>query len=324
MTASGDIVLVETKLFRNPQARREVLGQALDYAIAIFGMSYEQFATAALRGTFDPKPRPASLYEALPEAGKPEEPVFVDAVSRNLRAGRALIIIAGDGIRSEAEELLAGLPVHARFGFMLALVELNVFQMPEANRFLVRPRTLAKTVIVQRTVVEITGGSAVVSEKYPTAPETLSTESYWQTLEGKAPGAQKALEKLITDAESMGVYPEFLGSLNLKLARPGGKPLNLGYVQKSGSVWTDAAAWFGPHDLARAYVAELASAFECDVHPIVGSGATSVYTAHSWTLYKDGKPLRLKDVLDRLELWLDPMQRFITAVQKHDMEQQQA
>jgi len=61
MTASGDIAIVETKLFRNPEARRKVLAQVLDYAIAIFGMTYEGFEKAALSGTFS-NGKPKSLY----------------------------------------------------------------------------------------------------------------------------------------------------------------------------------------------------------------------------------------------------------------------
>src|SRR5450759_2437251 len=36
MTGRGNIALVEAKFFRNPQARREALAQALDYATCLF------------------------------------------------------------------------------------------------------------------------------------------------------------------------------------------------------------------------------------------------------------------------------------------------
>jgi len=48
--------------------------------------------------------------------------VFVEMVNRNLRLGRALIVIAGDGTRHDAEQLLADLHRYARFEFTLALV----------------------------------------------------------------------------------------------------------------------------------------------------------------------------------------------------------
>jgi hypothetical protein len=47
----------------------------------------------------------------------------VDAVAKNLRRGGALVMIVGDGIRSEAEVLLGDLHRYVRFEFTLALVE---------------------------------------------------------------------------------------------------------------------------------------------------------------------------------------------------------
>jgi hypothetical protein len=140
MTPGGDIAIVETKLFRNPQARRAVLAQVLDYATALFGMDYVGFEKAVLTATFTPRPRPTSLYAALESPDQPDDQLFVDAVVRNLRRGRILIIIAGDGIRSETEILFGGLERFARFQFMLGLVELAVYRLPQAEQFIVRPR----------------------------------------------------------------------------------------------------------------------------------------------------------------------------------------
>lgn len=97
MTPAGEIVLVETKLWRNVQARREVVAQALDYVSALMRMPYELFELAILKARGS---KGGSLYDlveshadALDEAG------FVDAVSRNLVRGRMLVIALGDGIR---------------------------------------------------------------------------------------------------------------------------------------------------------------------------------------------------------------------------------
>jgi hypothetical protein len=64
MTPAGDIALVETKLFRNPEARRLVLAQVLEYAMAVFRMDFAAFEQEALRGQFSPKAKPASLSPA--------------------------------------------------------------------------------------------------------------------------------------------------------------------------------------------------------------------------------------------------------------------
>jgi hypothetical protein len=220
-------------------------------------------------------------------------------------------MIVGDGIRNEAEILLGDLHRYARFEFTLAMIELAVFKMPEPNRLLIRPRTLIKTEMVRRvmfgTMAEASsaGQAAPVSEKV----ETLSSEAYWSALQASTPGARPALERLIEAAESLGVYPEFRASLNLKWARPAGaSPVNLGYILRSGQLWTDLAAYRVPKDLARQYVEEVAGAFECEVRP----------ANEGWSVYRNGKVLRISDVLDRLQAWAPAMEHFIAAVAKHD------
>ncbi len=316
MTARGDIAFVETKLFRNPQARREVLAQALDYATSLFEMTYDEFERAALRGVFSPLQKPKSLYaaltSALPEPEKPNESAFIDAVTLHLRKGRVLIIIAGEGIRGEIEKLLEGLEAHARFGFTVALVELSVFRMPDSpNKFLVRPRTLVKTSIVRRTVVEVDQfGQATVSDKNLIAPETQSTDSYWQAIEQKIPGSRAELEQFFEEVDSLGVFPDFLKSLIFRWTRPGLQSLNLGYIDKLGRVWTDLRPGEADHQAYQTYVREIAEAFHCDAHKI-GTGG-------SLTPYKDGKPLRISSMMPRLAAWKEPMQHFIENLRKRD------
>ena len=312
MTGRGDIALVEAKLFRNPEARRQALAQALDYATSLFAMGYETFEKAALAGNFAPRAKPSSLYAALPDAEKLSEEAFADAVSHNLHRGRAIILIAGDGIREEAELLLEGLQAHARLGFTLALIELAVFRLPApSDQLLIRPRTLAKTSIIRRTIVEISAtGAANVRDEQLAAPRTLSTEAFWESLEVRVPGATGALEKLIRDVEPEGVYPEFLKSLVFRWDRPGVRPVNLGYVSGAASIWTDFCAQNIPPQLAQNYVTEVAAVFDAEVH--------TMPTAGTWTPYRQGRPLKLGAVLDRLDAWIGPMRRFIAAITEHD------
>ena len=323
MTGAGEIAIVETKLFRNPEARRQVVAQALDYATSLFSMDFRRFEKAALSGTFSSAKKPASLHAALPEGERLDEASFSDAVSRNLRQGRALILIVGDGIRQEAETLVEGIQAHARFGFTLAMVELGVFGLPDRpETYLIRPRTLAKTAIVHRTIVEVTTGGTTIKEQPLGLPSGAATEGYWETLEKHTPGIRAELEHFIKLAEPLGVYPEMLGSLNLKCPRSQGRPVNLGYFKKSGELWTDAAAWFseneiaqGYAELARAYVDDLASAFECDASPLANG--------RTWGLYKDGRALKVGLVVGRLERWLGPMSRYIEALRQKDAQVEQ-
>jgi hypothetical protein len=40
-TPDGDLIVGETKLFRNPEARREVVAQIIDYAKDLSALTYE-------------------------------------------------------------------------------------------------------------------------------------------------------------------------------------------------------------------------------------------------------------------------------------------
>ncbi|HTE82043.1 MAG TPA: hypothetical protein VK634_15260, partial [Reyranella sp.] len=260
MTPQGDIAIVETKLFRNPEARRKVVAQALDYAVSIFTMNYSAFEKAVLNGKFAGEP-PRTLYEAVGEGEKLREDAFHDAVAGNLRKGRAVVLVVGDGIRAEAELLVEDLHRYGRFHFSLALIELAIFRMP-GGQLLVRPRTLAKTVTLGRYVLDVKTGDAPVLLKKD-SPESLSSEQYWEALQKAVPGVRSPVEALIEQAGAIDVYPEYLGGLNLKWQRSGGeKPLNLGYIRKNGAIWTDAASWFVPAPIAKAYVEKLAASWD--------------------------------------------------------------
>ena len=49
-TPLGDLVAVECKLWRNPEARREVISQAIDYAAKLQSLGYGEFADRSSRG----------------------------------------------------------------------------------------------------------------------------------------------------------------------------------------------------------------------------------------------------------------------------------
>ena len=180
-----------------------------------------------------------------------------------------------------------------------------------SGQLLLRPRTLAKTSIVRRTIVEVTGtGAAKLRDEELATPETLSADTYWEPLEANVPGARAALENLIQNVEPLGVYPDFLKSLIFRWDQPGSRPVNLGYIMpKYGTIWTDLSSTNVSHELADSYVKNIAAAFGCEVHALPSGNST---------LYKHGKPLRLASVKDHLDAWIEPMRRFIAAISEHN------
>lgn len=102
VNADGLLTVVETKLWRNPESRREVVSQLIDYAAELAKKSYEELAEALRKAT---RPTGDPLLESLRKSGQNVEPQrFHDAVSRNLRRGRFLLLAIGDGIQGRRRD----------------------------------------------------------------------------------------------------------------------------------------------------------------------------------------------------------------------------
>ncbi len=259
LTPSGDIVLVETKLWRNGQMRREVVAQVLDYVAALTLMGFEAFEAAVARGQQAPR-RLYDLVRDHPEAL--EEAEFIDAVTLNLRRGRMLAIVLGDGIRTETEALSDLLQSHAGVHFTFALVELATWQSP-AGDILAVPSTLARTVMIERGVVRVEQGVAIVHPvpvEAQSGPQSISSADFWEKLAERDPALPGAVRSLLTALEPLGVYPDLKASLNLKVdLADRDKPVNLGYITKGGQFWTNPASWNIPERLWRPYLEALAA-----------------------------------------------------------------
>lgn len=216
LTPSGDVVLVETKLWRNGQMRREVVAQALDYVAALTLMGFEAFEMAVARGQQVPR-RLYDLVRDHPEAL--EEAEFIDAVSLNLRRGRMLVIVLGDGIRTETEALSDLLQSHAGAHFTFALVELATWQN-SAGDILAVPSTLARTVMIERGIVRVEDGEATVHPIPASAqkgPQSISSADFWDMMAKRDPSLPTAIRSFLSALEPLGVYPDLKASLNLKL-----------------------------------------------------------------------------------------------------------
>jgi hypothetical protein len=115
----GDLIVGETKLYRNPEARREVVAQIIDYAKDLSALSYEKL-DEAIRKAEAPDGNgghpAAGLYETVAASPGQQELIeerFIDAVSRNLERGRFLLLVIGDGIQQGTENIAAFLQQHA-------------------------------------------------------------------------------------------------------------------------------------------------------------------------------------------------------------------
>lgn len=91
---TGKIHLVECKLAKNPQVRREVIGQLFDYASHLWQVPLDAFAEEWRRRTGTRSP----VDEASEE--------FRDEIARNLNVGRFRLVLAVDEINPQLRRMV--------------------------------------------------------------------------------------------------------------------------------------------------------------------------------------------------------------------------
>lgn len=161
VTRTGQIVLVETKLWRNPEARRAVVAQILDYAKQLTTWGFEDLAREASAATG--KGPDYLLSQVRAAAPGLDDAAFVDGVNRSLKQGDFLLLIVGDGIRSGAEALVGFIEQYGNLRFGLGLIEVAAYRL-SANEVLLLPRILAKTEVLERTVILSSTGAIEIEQ----------------------------------------------------------------------------------------------------------------------------------------------------------------
>lgn len=148
VTNEGRLVLVETKLWNNPESTREVVAQVLQYGMALSALSLRELEAKLKLASSQTVRDFAVGHGGLP--GMVED--FDDAMERFLRRGELLYLIVADGIRYSVERLAHWLDEGNSAPFKFGLVELKFFDAGQDKLFVV-PRALVKSREVSRHVV---------------------------------------------------------------------------------------------------------------------------------------------------------------------------
>ncbi len=331
VTPKGDIALIECKLWRNPEARREVVGQIIDYATEMSNWTYDDLQeaitrTRSLDNSDEKKTR--RLYELVSAKEEIDEASFHDAVSRNLKRGRFLLLIVGDGIREEVEAMTEFLQQYAGLHFTLGVVELALFEVPIPDGgYIVQPRILARTTNIDRGIVTIdngqiavkppNAGSSAAVEAMPNKTgkrTTITQERYFEQIENSLPGITPKLRAFIDDLPN-DVSTEF-GTANMILRwHSAARSWNLGAISTSGQVWMEyigqQANDAGLPDLGKQYLATLAG---------LVPGAFVKKNGTAWNVAaQDGKSIPVDELLKdetRKNGWLRAITDFQEAVMR--------
>lgn len=159
----GYITIVETKLWRNVQARREVVGQIIDYAKELTKWNFDDLNNAVIQSNQTINNSIKGIVDIAKEysqSNEIDEKYFIDTVSKNLKRGRFLLLIVGDGVHESVEEMVDYLQQFAQINFTLALVELQVFKNLSDDSTIVLPQIVTRTKEITRAIVKIENNSS--------------------------------------------------------------------------------------------------------------------------------------------------------------------
>jgi hypothetical protein len=303
----GLLTLVECKLWRNPQARREVVAQILDYAKEVSRWHYPKLEEAVRKasGRHD-----RSLYDLVSELHTDlDEAEFIDAVSRNLKRGRFLLLIVGDGIREDVERIASYLQRHAHLNFAFGLMELAFFQLPAkfGGGYLVHPRVVARTVEIERAVVRIESDQ-IIAEMPVGAREDetrkgqrgkITEQAFYEALGENSPLARD-LRRFLDSAVQLGLVVE-PGQNSLKLKSD--TEWNFGVFKTDGTFANygiASTAAFGHPEIGETYLERMATLIDGGT---VKRGPTD--NRFFWTVRKNDRPVPIQDLLNAQDKWLE-------------------
>lgn len=273
ITPDGYPVLVEVKLWKNQEARRKVVAQILEYAKDFAALTYEDINREIRKLIKDQTWGANPLHELICDyvANPPDEQTFVDRVSRNLREGRFLLLVLGDGIREEMAALAEYLMHHSlRYAFGMA--EIRLYTLPDGS-VLALPSLLARTQTIERhvTIVTTQGDGikvsvpSVVSERVEKT--SLSADEFFELMAKNDPKHVAWLKELLAQLSDLPIDLQTGSrgeSLMLKVLVPDGGQVTLMLVTPTNAQfwgipnrhWTDPA-W---QKLSRAFLEQIASA----------------------------------------------------------------
>jgi len=123
-SSEGDVAIIECKLAANPESKRKVIGQILEYAAYLWHMGYEEIDSRIK------KSNGKSLSELVEEsvaAGWDEE-LFRNGVKKSLDSGSFVLVIVVDEINEELRRIIRYVNECSQSAFSLHALEMNRFQ----------------------------------------------------------------------------------------------------------------------------------------------------------------------------------------------------
>ena len=317
VTPQGNLILVECKLWRNPEARRKVIAQIMDYAKEIASWSYDDLMHAINRANQTNHGNP--LYELMKESPDlVQEQMLVDQVSRNLSLGRHLLLIVGDGIQEGAERLTEFLQQNMGLHFTLGLMEMGIYNLPHQKGLIVIPNLIMKTTMIERGVIRFEKGTAQilspqVDKKLDSTggrSENLSDIEFFEELTRHNSASAQWLKSYLNKLEDLDVTWEVKQSLLPRFSPDGDHVFSLGYYKNKGQYIVSNVNWglekLGMKDLGVEYINNIAS--------IIPDAYIKVSDKGDLKIFIGERVLNITDLMDKDEMLLSITSDFIKKI----------
>lgn len=157
----GKLILVETKLWKNPEKHRTVVAQLIDYAKEVSKWTYNELNDAVLKssrssGTSDKRNLDQATKLHIENAGL-EFSDFQDRLINNLEKGEFLLLIVGDKISPNVALLSEAIHGAPGLNFTIGLIELQLHKLEKNKEWplIVIPDIVGRTVEEIRGVVHV-------------------------------------------------------------------------------------------------------------------------------------------------------------------------
>ena len=238
ISPNGYLTIVETKLWRNPEAKREVVGQIIDYAKELTNWNFTKLNDGVKNSSQLYNNNSKGIIELIKNfenIEEHEEYKIIDNIERNLKRGRFLLLIVGDGIRESVEEMVDFLSNTPQIQFTLGLVELQFYKNPNVEGELIAiPNLITRTREITRAIVKIensTNGNVTIETDFIeekvkpiTARTTITEDDFFEQLQQNTDYESAEFAKhILATVKEKGYFVEWRqGAFVAKILDPNG------------------------------------------------------------------------------------------------------
>ena len=238
ISPNGYLTIVETKLWKNPEAKREVVGQIIDYAKELTNWNFTKLNDGVKNSSQLYNNNSKGIIELIKDfenIEEHEEYKIIDNIERNLKRGRFLLLIVGDGIRESVEEMVDFLSNTPQIQFTLGLVELQFYKNPNVEGELIAiPNLITRTREITRAIVKIensTNGNVTIETDFIeekvkpiTARTTITEDDFFEQLQQNTDYESAEFAKhILATVKEKGYFVEWRqGAFVAKILDPNG------------------------------------------------------------------------------------------------------